>query len=183
MSESQQSKTAWLITIAAILVAIFFGAKSCSKPVVKVVDDLTVNNKLNSDSIHKNESIVSQLLLQIDSLKSLEPIIKNRIVIKYKTLHDTIPIEFRDELDSLQWEWQIDEFNDMEVIQKQDSVISTQRKEINLYKAITHNDTLRMQDMSDSIKSNRKYWRGFKHGILTGAILGAGIYVGSKVNP
>lgn len=177
-----RTKIEIVASIVLIAICIYFDKCNRGKPVI-VTDNLTVENKTHSDSIRIFNHAVDYLSKRTDSNKVVKTIIKTRIVYKYQTLHDSIPIYLRDDLDSLQSDWLDLEIVNLNIIGDQDSIIRLQSKTIGSYKNITRNDTIRIVQLSDSLKSNRKYWRGFKHGVLAGIGVSGTLFIGSKVKP
>lgn len=167
----------------AILIIVFFNG-GCDKQTDSSIkpDTLTIENKANADSILTYNQIIIRLAHEVDSLKSLKPSIKTRIVHHYQTLYDTIPIYLRDDLDSLQSDWLDLEITNLNIIGDQDSIIRYQQKEIGIYKAITHNDTLIIQDLQDSLKTEYKRGlkKGRKQGFVTGVVVTESANIGAK---
>lgn len=175
-----------ILSFAGVFIACIWLTNSC-EPEVKVqqTDTLTTSQHEKIESIQTNTLIVESLKRQVDSLLSLKPTIKTKIIHHYTTLHDSIPVYLRDDLDSLQGDWLDMEVINLNVIARQDSVLSVMGATIDSYKKITHNDSIRMGQLSDSFETEFK--RGLRKGRKQGFVLGIGlsgaVWVADKIRP
>lgn len=186
------AKKAMKIFIASIVTALvvliclsFFNKCDRQKDLPIVNDNLTIEQNKNKDSIRIYEAANNVYLKLIDSLLRIKPIIKTKIIHHYTTLHDSIPVFLKDDLDSLQSDWMELDIVNLNTIEYQDSIINNQNKEIKLYKSITHNDTLRINQLNDSIPKAYRLGlkKGRKQGAIFGFIVSGALYVGSKIRP
>lgn len=171
------------ITIAVI----WLMPKSCSheevNPSVKYLDTLEIKKK-NDIVIHEVKE--KGYLRIIDSLKS----VKSRVVVKY--------IKSRDEAikdTSKAVQIFISNCDSMEIVnvflqQYKDSIIDSKESIIQDKDDLILIEKDKIQQVRDSLKvaikelkSPKKYWRGFKHGAIAGAILVEGANVVAKLKP
>ncbi len=113
------------------------------------------------DPIISNNTLrdtVRVLTVRVDSMQ----VVRTKLVTKWRSIRDTINIH-----DTIQV---ITALNLCDTIILKDSVqISTMHRINDTYKKIVYNDSL----VIDSLKtSKKKYFKGFKHGFITGASLG-----------
>lgn len=146
-----------LFIVSLFIIALLL--KKCNTKPVEVV------SKVDSTNIYK-----SQINALKDSIKHLDTT-RVKLVTKYRYLKgktDTIPC---DTLINMI-------VNVCDTIILNDSIEIAKLKQINTkYSYIVKNDSL----IIDSLKhSRKKYWKGFKHGLIVGS-LGGAILVGSTV--
>lgn len=178
-----QSKYFYL-TIIALAFILLNKSREQKAPVRAQPDTLTRANAANASGIIKLDSSVKtrEPRFKADSLKMAKQI--RELKAKYLQVLSTSPDTCKPSI-QLVYDACISLDSTHKVaLSRQDSTISEQSQEIGLYRLTTHNDTIRMVQLSDSLKaekkSRKKYWRGFKHGVITGAVLVESANIGSK---
>lgn len=142
----EQNKTIQLYRILLFLLGVLFVwvllPKCCD-------NEQPIKTDLNKDTVH----IYS---VKVDSID----VIRTKIVTKYKSIRDTINIH--DTLEVIQ------ALNTCDTIIVVDSLEIAFLKTINRnFAKIVYNDSLEI----DSLKSSKKkYFKGFRHGLITGTI-------------
>jgi hypothetical protein len=184
MKQSKYKK--YLLLLIPITIAvIWLMPKSCShegvKKSVNYLDTLDIKKK-NEIVIHEHKENGYKRI--IDSLKN----VKNRVVVKY--------IKSRDEAKkdtSKAVQIFISNCDSMEIVnvflqQYKDSIIDSKESIIRDKDDLILIEKQRTEQVRDSLKfaktelkSTRKYWRGFKHGAVVGAILVESANVAAKL--
>lgn len=180
-----------LLLIPITIAVIWLMPKSCShekvKPSVNYLDTLEIKKK-NDIVIHEVKE--KGYLRIIDSLKS----VKSRVIVKY--------IKSRDEAikdTSKAVQTFISNCDSMEIVnafmqQYKDSIIDSKESIIRDKDDLILIEKQRTEQVRDSLKtaktdlekeknSKKKYWRGFKHGAIAGAILVESANVAAKLKP
>ena len=167
-----------------ILVMIYLALKGCGKgkPIINnsIKDTIAVNNLDLNIALANNKD----LHIELDSIKKLPPIYK----IKYKHFYDTIYSEAPDTchlyLARLNAKCMVLDSINESVISSYASVIESDLQVFAKYEKL--NNSRIKQSKQDSLvidsltRSKKKYFKGFKHGIIIGAIITQGLNVGSQ---
>jgi hypothetical protein len=125
-----------------------------------------INDPITHDStaqIKDTIKILQTKVIKIDSVRT-------KLVFKWRTVKDTINL--RDTVEVLKLLIVCDT-----IIYTDSVTIQTLKKINSLYANICRNDSVKIDSLT---KSKKKYFRGFKHGFVTGVIVTQGLNVGVK---
>ena len=139
-----------------ILILIIFALlyKQCDNKVITQPSNSHVKKQI--DSIHDEIELLKPLEHSADSVRTI-------IKLKYRTLHDTIPCEIKlVYCDSVIYR------DSISIIYK-DSILSKYDSLFPKYQMLAKIDSCTIDSL---IHSRKKFWKGFKVGVVTGYVLG-----------
>lgn len=176
----------WRVVFAIIFIICF---KSC---IDSKNEKLPItNNYLSELNQHWNKKFIeseskSNYYKRLsDSLVSLKPALKTKIVTLFDKVYIKVSDSVKSDLDSIKFEYEYLEFLNVQALQSKDSALAQKDTAIFALKKSAHNDSIWIIALQDSIAKvyKRALRKGRKQGFVFGIGTGAAIWVGSKIKP
>lgn len=167
-----------------ILAMVYIALKGCGKgkPIINnsIKDTIAVNNLDLNIALANNKD----LRIELDSIKKLKPIFKDRWYKDYDTIYSEAPDTCHLYLARLNAKCMVLDSINESVISSYASVIESDLQVFAKYEKL--NNSRIKQSVKDSLvidsltHSKKKYFKGLKHGIIIGAIITQGLNTGSQ---
>jgi hypothetical protein len=178
-------KYKYFLLLIPIVIALLFlvNFKGCKEgKAIAHIDTLTIQNNVSKGAINKIDTNIYQRHKRLIQDSINMKLAYNRLRAKYLNALKTLPDTCKSYIDTIYKEALVVDSTDKVMIARLDSTNQDLFVKVLLYKSITHNDTLRISNLSDSLKTEFK--RGLRKGRKQGVIVGAAaiecINIGTK---